>query len=89
MKSIKIFKKIRDKIDVLKHKNALIFFKILAFPADKVTDKYYFIVKALILGVPVLRGITHYLIINLIVNQNKEVVLLNRDGRSKQIPLFF
>ena len=48
--SIKIFKKIRDKIDILKHQKSLIFFKILALSTDRIAEKYCFIAEALIFG---------------------------------------
>ena len=50
VKSIKIFKKLRDKIDILNIKKSLIFFKILALSTDRIAEKYCFIAEALILG---------------------------------------
>ena len=50
VKSIKIFKKLRGKIDILNIKKSLIFFKILALSTDRIAEKYCFIAEALIFG---------------------------------------
>jgi hypothetical protein len=50
VKNIKIFKKLRDKIDTLKHKKIINFFKILALLTDRIAEEYCFIAEALIFG---------------------------------------